>query len=65
MSSRFFTNHDEQTALEAIVSRILKQKQASAGADVSALEQENNDRVYRLYGLAPDEIKIVEEATPK
>jgi len=31
-------------------------------ASVSALEQEMNDRVYRLYALAPDEIKIVEAA---
>ena len=30
---------------------------------VAAWESEINDRVYRLYGLTKDEIKIVEEAT--
>ena len=30
---------------------------------VAALEQEIDDRVYRLYGLTPAEIKIVESAS--
>jgi len=30
-------------------------------ADTSALEREIDDRVYRLYGLSKDEIKIVED----
>jgi hypothetical protein len=29
-------------------------------ADVSAHEREIDDRIYRLYGLSKDEIKIVE-----
>jgi hypothetical protein len=28
---------------------------------VTALEREIDERVYRLYGLTPEEIKIVEE----
>ena len=32
-------------------------------ADTSAMEQEIDRQVYVLYGLTPDEIKIVEEAT--
>jgi hypothetical protein len=35
--------------------------QADPSADVSALEREIDERVYRLYGLTPEEIKIVEE----
>jgi hypothetical protein len=29
----------------------------------TALEREIDARVYRLYGLTPDEIKLVEEAS--
>ena len=43
--------------------RILKAKRANPAADVAALEREIDDRVYRLYGLSKDEIKIVEEAS--
>jgi len=34
---------------------------AHAAADVSAWEREIDQLVYRLYGLTPEEIKIVEE----
>ena len=30
--------------------------------DVSALEREIDQQVYTLYGLTPEEIKLVEEA---
>jgi adenine-specific DNA-methyltransferase len=43
---------------------ILKTKQANAAADTSALEREIDERVYRLYGLTPDEIRLVEESAP-
>jgi hypothetical protein len=36
-------------------------KRANPQADTSAWEQEIDQRVYRLYGLTPEEIKIVEE----
>lgn len=53
----------ERTALEGQVDRILKAKQANAEADVSALEREIHDRVYRPYGLTPEEIAIVKKST--
>lgn len=52
----------ERAALEGQVARILKAKQANPAADVSAQEREIDDRVYRLYGLSKDEIKVVEDA---
>jgi adenine-specific DNA-methyltransferase len=45
-----------------VVDRILKAKRANASADTSAWEREIDERVYRLYGLTPDEIHLVEEA---
>ena len=42
--------------------RILAAKQRDAKADVSALERELDELVYALYGLTPEEIKIVEGA---
>jgi hypothetical protein len=43
--------------------RILKTKRANPAAVLSAQEQEIDDRVYRLYDLSKDEIKIVEDAS--
>ena len=43
------------------VSRILDIKKADPSADTSALEKEINRIVYELYGLAEEEIRIVEE----
>jgi hypothetical protein len=51
----------EHDALVALVDRILKAKRADGAADTAALEREIDERVYRLYGLMADEIKIVEE----
>jgi adenine-specific DNA-methyltransferase len=45
-----------------MVERILKDKRADGAADTAALEREIDERVYRLYGLTAEEIKIVEEA---
>ncbi len=42
--------------------RILAAKQRDASADTSALEREIDELVYALYGLTPEEIKIVEDA---
>jgi hypothetical protein len=47
--------------VEALVDRTPKAKQADPAADVAALERELDERVYRLYGLTAEEIKIVEE----
>ena len=46
-----------------LVDRILAAKQRDAEADTSALEREIDELVYALYGLTPEEIKIVEEAS--
>ena len=55
----------EQAALEALVDRILAAKRANPLADVSAWEREIDERVYRLYGLTPEEIKIVDESVKR
>ncbi|NWF65815.1 MAG: Eco57I restriction-modification methylase domain-containing protein, partial [Chloroflexi bacterium] len=55
----------EHDALVKLVERILAAKRADAAADVSAWEREIDERVYRLYGLTPAEIKIVEEGGRK
>jgi hypothetical protein len=47
--------------LGPLVERILAAKRANPSADTSALEREIDQRVYHLYGLTEDEIKIVEE----
>ena len=52
----------DKKALETLVDRILKAKQANPAADISAQEREIDDRVYRLYGLTPEDIKILEDA---
>jgi len=42
--------------------RILKSEQRNAEADTNALEREIDELVYALYGLTPEEIKLVEGA---
>ena len=54
---------EKQKPVERLVDRILAAKQRDAEADVSALEREIDELVYALYGLAPEEIKIVEGAS--
>jgi len=54
---------EKQKAVERLVDRILAAKARDAGADVSALEREIDQMVYALYGLTPEEIKIVEGAS--
>ena len=50
------------TVVIALVGQILKAKRADGAADTAALEREIDERVYRLYGLTAEEIKIVEES---
>jgi hypothetical protein len=57
--SKARVTHD---ALVALVDKILAAKRANPQADTSAWEREIDERVYRLYGLTPEEIKIVDEA---
>ena len=50
----------EQKQFVALVEKILAAKQRDAEADTSALEREIDELVYALYGLTPEEIRIVE-----
>ena len=45
-----------------MVERIWAAKQRDAEADVSAWERELDELVSALYGLTPEEIKIMERA---
>ena len=61
---------EQQKAVERLVEKILAAKAKAVGlrsasspqaaADVSQLERELDEWVYALYGLTPEEIKIVE-----
>ena len=50
----------ERSAISALVQKCLDAR--GQGAGVADWEAEINERVARLYGLTPEEIKIVEEA---
>jgi adenine-specific DNA-methyltransferase len=52
---------EKQQPIIALVDKILAARRADPAADVSAWEREIDQLVYRLYGLTPEEIKIVEE----
>jgi len=52
----------QQKPVIVIVEKILAAKQRDAEADTSALEREIDALVYALYGLTPEEIRIVEGA---
>ena len=52
----------EQKPFIALVDRILAAKQRDLEADTSALEGEVDELVYALYGLTPEEMKIIEAA---
>jgi adenine-specific DNA-methyltransferase len=49
------------TAIDDLVERIVAAKQQDAKANVTAWEEEINQRVYALYGLRSDEIRQIEE----
>ncbi len=51
--------HDD---IVTLVDNIIVEKQTNPTADTSALEREIDQKVYALYGLTPEEIKIVEES---
>src|SRR5437867_166175 len=60
-SCRGLCRHGMTGALRA--HRLVAPKQREAEADASALERKITELVYALYGLAPEEIKIVEDTT--
>ncbi|MFZ4395625.1 MAG: Eco57I restriction-modification methylase domain-containing protein [Kiritimatiellia bacterium] len=52
----------QQSAITALVDRILATKTAVPTADVSALESQIEHLVYALYNLTPEEIALIEGA---
>ena len=54
---------EEQAPFTERTEKILAAKQKNPAADTSSLEREIDQQVYVLYGLTPEEIKIVEEAS--
>jgi hypothetical protein len=55
----------QQTEIEKRVEKILAQKKENPEVDVSALESEIDQLVYKLYGLTEEEIQIVEVGSSK
>jgi adenine-specific DNA-methyltransferase len=49
--------------ITSLVERILAATKKNPAADASALEREIDQQVYALYGLTPEEIKIVEDSS--
>jgi len=52
----------KQAPIIRLVGEVEAAKQNDHNADTSAIEREIDEHVYRLYGLTPEEIKIVEES---
>jgi hypothetical protein len=52
----------QQIPIVALVDEILTAKRANPNADLTAFEAALNDHVAALYGLTPDEIRLVEES---
>jgi len=50
----------ERRAIERLVRRLLALR--GEGEEAAALEQELNERVYRLFGLTEDEIAPIEKS---
>ncbi|MCR4321858.1 MAG: Eco57I restriction-modification methylase domain-containing protein, partial [Candidatus Brocadiaceae bacterium] len=50
----------DKKQLDSIVDQILVLKQKDLHADTSALERQIDEIVYKLYGLTPEEIAIIE-----
>lgn len=59
-------NIDEETriVIDEKVSRILSAKQSDPSADTTAMENEIDFMVYKLYGLTYDEVLVVDPETP-
>jgi hypothetical protein len=49
-----------QAVIEKLVDKILEKKQKSPTADTTTMEHQIDELVYKIYGLTPDEIAIVE-----
>jgi adenine-specific DNA-methyltransferase len=55
---------EQQKPIVGLVDQILTAKRANPAADLTAFEVDLNARVTALYGLTPDEIRLVEESAP-
>ena len=55
-------SEDEERPFKNLVNQILALKKQDPNADTSELEKEIDRMVYNLYGLAEEEIEIVEKA---
>ena len=51
---------EQQKQITKIVDQILVEKKKNPNADTSALEREADQKVYELYGLADEEIRVIE-----
>lgn len=56
---------DEQVSIVKLVGRILTTKQRDPRSDITSLEHQIDQMVYKLYGLTEEEIAIVEESGAK
>ena len=54
----------QQTPIVTLVDEILTAKRANPNADLAAFEADLNARVAALYGLTPNEIRLVEGPHP-
>lgn len=55
-----YGNEHERQTIEFVARKISAAKAQNPAANVSALEEEIDQRVYALYGLTAEEIKLVE-----
>lgn len=51
------------SVLDDLVTKVIEEKKQNSGADTSALENQIDQLVYKLYGLTEEEIKIIENAS--
>ena len=51
---------EQQKPIIELISTIIERKQSNSAADISSLEKEIDKKVYELYGLTVEEIKIIE-----
>ena len=56
-------DNNQQAQIELLVNRVMKAKSLDLETDTTALEQEIDRLVYKLYDLTPEEIALVEEST--
>ena len=54
---------DEQKEFADIANEIIQMKKKGLGIDTSSLENKIDKMVYKLYGLTPEEIEIVESSS--